>query len=231
MFWRIFVGALAAFSLLFSCPASAGENPIAGNAATYDPALPLIDGEASPLVGTGKVVDSSTVASLLAANPGQEMIICLAGCKAGHGSILWQRERTRFVETIDGSSGLGLLRGTMGRASAVAKTEPEVALGTEAVVCIAGCTGPVGLVVWRGMRLAWIRDERKQDLMAALHRLGDRLAAQDIAREQAEASIIKSRAWVGAAAKDGLRAAFGAPAAQEARSETQAASLPASPRG
>ena len=227
MFWRIFVGALAAFSLLFSCPASAGENPIAGNAATYDPALPLIDGEASPLVGTGKVVDSSTVASLLAANPGQEMVICLAGCKAGHGSILWQRERTRFVETIDGSSGLGLLRGTMGRASAVAKTEPEVALGTEAVVCIAGCTGPVGLVVWRGMRLAWIRDERKQDLMAALHRLGDRLAAQDIAREQAEASIIKPRTWVGAAAKDGLRAAFGAPAAPA----TQAASLPAAPRG
>ena len=175
------------------------------------------------------MTDSNAVQAVLASNPGQEMVICLAGCKAGHGSILWQRERTRFVETIDGGGGLGLLRGTIGRANAPGRTasaEPEVAPGTEAVVCIAGCTGPVGLVVWRGMRLAWIRDERKQDLMAALRRLGDRLAAEDSAREKAEASGSKPRTWVGAAAKDGLLAAFGAPAAASAQ-----ASIPSAPRG
>ena len=107
------------------------------------------------------------------------MVICLAGCAGGHGSILWQRNRTRFVETVDGAGGLNLLRGSIGRAREPADAATEVVHQAEAVICLAGCNGPVGLVVWRGMRLAWIRDESKADLMAALRKLGDRLAAQD----------------------------------------------------
>ena len=181
--------------------------------------------------GSDVVQDSAVVQAVLAANPGREIVICLAGCSGGHGSVLWQRSRTRFVETIDGTAGLALLRGTMGEASGnttrAGRTEPDVAPQAEAVICLAGCTGPVGVVIWRGMRLAWIRDERKQDLMAALRRLGDRLIAQEAADQQTEVLGLKPRNWVGTAAKDGLQAAFGVPAAQSA----QAPSLPVVPRG
>ena len=67
-------------------------------------------------------------------------------------------------------------------------------------------------VVWRGMRLAWVREDRKEDLMAALRRLGDRLAKQDVSQEISgeHAAVAKPRVWVGATAKEGLMAAFGA---------------------
>ena len=85
--------------------------------------------------GSGIVRDTPAVLAVVAANPGREMVICLAGCKSGHGSILWHRPR--LVETVDGT-------------------------GTDA-------------------------------------------------------AAPKTRVWVAASAKDGLRAAFGGVAAQAAR--------------
>lgn len=38
-----------------------------------------------------RTIDSDKVKAVLSANPGQELVICLAGCKGGHASILWQR--------------------------------------------------------------------------------------------------------------------------------------------
>ena len=180
--------------------------------------------------GSSVVRDSAVVQAVLAANPGREMVICLAGCKSGHGSILWHRPR--LVETVDGAGGVGSTGASANPVAAPAASSATVETATlgsqpDAVVCVAGCNGPVGVVVWRNMRFAWVRDEHKENLAAALRRIGDRLAAQnEVAPTVKEPPVPNTRVWVGAAARDGLQAAFGGPVAPPARF----AGVKASPR-
>ena len=160
-------------------------------------------------------LESTTVKAALAAHPEHELVICLAGCKDGHGSVLWHRARRISSATMDAPAAdlAGMARperwfagGTENapKPAAAADDGPTTAPTADSIVCVAGCHGPVGVVVWRGMRLAWIRDAHKDDLMTSLRRLADRLTEYDAARTAAGAP----RTWVAQAARDGLLSAF-----------------------
>ncbi len=161
-----------------------------------------------------RIDDSEAVKAVLAAHPGREMIICLAGCKFGQASIL--SNHPEHLQTVDASGGLGMAvflgDGDLSPTSApaqIAAADPDQQ--SNEAVCVAGCAGPLGVVVWRGMRLAWVREDRKEDLMSALRRIGDRLARQDASQAHAQEAAALPRVWVGAAARESLSAAFGAP--------------------
>lgn len=140
-----------------------------------------------------KVQDSPVIADLIARHPGKELVVCLAGCIEGHGAILWQR--LTFVATVDGAIN--------------ADDRPDASLHVPTasqsgdVVCLAGCDGFVGIVVWRGMRLAWIDEQPRKDLTAALDALAMRLAAAADGRDGQLAGS-QPRGWVSTQARDAL---------------------------
>ena len=200
MFGRIFIAALAVTAVIGTSTATAQEDD---KRAT--PVLPMGAGDDLFRRKIPVTRDSEAVQQLIAANPGRELIICVAGCKAGHASIIWQRPAA--VALVDGGGGFAGLRSTrFDEAQSVpSKVSTDGENSTDVVVCIAGCDGPVGLVVYRGIRLAWIRDDRKEYLAEALRRIGERLAKAD----QLEASAQPQRAWVADTARAGLAAAMG----------------------
>ena len=200
MFGRIYIAALAVTATLGASTAIAQEED---KRAT--PVLPMGAGDDFFARKLPVTRDSKAVEEVIAANPGRELIICLAGCKAGHASIIWQRPAP--VALVDGSGGLaGLRRSRFDEARSIpSKVATNSEGSADVVVCIAGCDGPVGLVVYRGMRLAWIRDDRREYLAEALRRIGERLAKAD----QLEASVQPQRAWVADTARAGLTAAMG----------------------
>lgn len=214
MFGRQFLTAGAVLLLLSTASVMASDEPTniaAADAPANGSSMPTD----SLIVDEARVDDSAAVKAVLAAHPGREVIICLAGCKYGQVSVL--ADRSIVSQTVDGSMGLksissGRSANTRATAAPLQIAAADTGQQTEPVVCLAGCTGQVGVVVWRGMRLAWVREDRKEDLMAALRRLGDRLAKQDASQEISgeHAAVAKPRVWVGATAKEGLMAAFGA---------------------
>ena len=179
MFGRIFIAALAVTAAIGTSTASAQEDDPRAT-----PVLPMGAGDDLFRRKIPVTRDSKAVQELIAANPGRELIICLAGCKAGHASVIWQRPEA--VALIDGRGGLAGLRST--RFDGARSVPSKGATNGEA----SGCDGPVGLVVYRGMRLACIRDDRKEYLADALRRMGERLVKAD----QLVTSGEPQRAWV-----------------------------------
>lgn len=217
-----YIAAAATLGLLWAFPAAAemAEEltldglPWEEHASLPGKAITTSEGEFT----TRKVrtIDSEKVKSVLAAHPDQELIICIAGCKEGlegHASILAQRpvtDRLKFAALL--SAGVAGLRSL--NAASGAKGDPgpgdagangqDAKASYEEVICLAGCNGPVGMVVWRGMRLIWISNERREDLKAALTSLAERLAAAEAQRAHGI-----GRTWLSIEARNELMNALG----------------------
>lgn len=215
MFARQAIAAIALFFALVATSVHAETDVAGAPAIMLEAPDPLFNGPEQ-----SAAVETAAVKAARAAHPDHELVICLAGCKDGHGSVLWQRARQNVSATLDATveqlkihhaTGRWLASEAPSGAGAAAPTvDSQAAAGAqEAVVCVAGCSGPIGVVVWRGMRLAWIRDTQKDDLMNALRRLADRLAEQDSAQYAGQVAAAVPRTWVAQAAKKDLLAAFG----------------------
>ena len=131
--------------------------------------------------------------AILALHPDREIVLCLAGCRRSRHAILWQRQSA--------PAGSAVLAGA-GFTNAVA---PDAASprGNDTVTCLAGCQGPVGVVVFRGRRFAWIGRDQGETLAGSLAQLGRRLAASLV-----DEVPTVSRAWLSGTAKAGLMSAF-----------------------
>ena len=200
--------ALAAALLAAATPVPADELPI------------QTDGGASLVLSEPPAVlhDSPAVKALLAANPGRTLIICLAGCRPDRQpSVVFQR--TQMFAAVAAVEAGGI---------SVETTGVPVAQSSDAIICIAGCDGPVGIVVWRGMRFAWVKPEAGESLQQA-----------GIFSGGGSALPAGSRQWVAEGARKGLlagieRSRLIAGLAQSAQSISRVAVLPiaqASPRG
>lgn len=155
-----------------------------------------------------RTIDSAEVKAVLAAHPEHDLIICVAGCKngrEGHASIIAQRphaERFKFAALMNG--GLAGLRSLATEQAVTPDRIPEaVNVEQEEIICLAGCNGPVGMIVFRGMRMLWISKERSADLKDALRSLAERLAAAETQKEQG------GRQWLGVEASHQLMNALG----------------------
>lgn len=155
-----------------------------------------------------RTIDSEEVKTVLAAHPEHDLIICIAGCKngrEGHASIIAQRhhaERFKFAALMNG--GLAGLRSLATGQDATPGGNSETVDGEqEEIICLAGCNGPVGMIVFRGMRMLWISKERSKDLKDALRSLAERLAAAEAHKEQG------GRQWLGVEASHQLMNALG----------------------
>ena len=138
-------------------------------------------------------VDSPAIKAILAAHPGRDIILCLAGCRGAKHAIMWQRPSWPV-----GAALVAGLVSPSGAAGEMARPADD-----DAVVCIAGCDGPVGMVTFRGKRFAWIGGDGRADLASSLAEMGRRLAAS--LDEEAQAG---PRAWVGGTARANLMSAF-----------------------
>ena len=128
------------------------------------------------------------------------IVLCLAGCPRTKHAIIWQRPMPAYAAAVTG--GVSLTSDRQDEPQARAESADD------AVTCVAGCRGPVGVVVFRGMRLAWIGKDKGEMLESSLAELGRRLAAS--LSEEAQTT---PRAWIGRSATDSLFSAFtGAPA-------------------
>jgi len=120
---------------------------------------------ASALLADPGIPDShKSVAPILAAHPDRDLILCLAGCGSGT-SIVEIRRRPLIVAASTGE----LVPTSAGGA------KPQ----TGDIVCIAGCVGRPGEVVYRDIRLSWITDEGKSMVKAALRAIADRVVARE----------------------------------------------------
>ncbi|MGQ0671398.1 MAG: hypothetical protein ACT4N2_00760 [Hyphomicrobium sp.] len=108
----------------------------------------------------------ASVAPLLAAHPDRDLILCLAGC-GGRASIVAIRLRPSLVEADGGEM--------VPTASAEASALPRAG----DIVCVAGCVGKPGEVVFRNVRLSWISDEGSNLIRTALRVIADRLIAAE----------------------------------------------------
>ena len=215
MFARQAIAAIALFFALVATSVHAETDVAGAPAIMLEASDPLFNGQEQ-----SAAVETAAVKAARAAHPDHELVICLAGCKEGHGSVLWQRARQNASATLDAAIGELEIHHATGRwiaseatrgagaAASTAHNQPAAG-AQEAVVCVAGCNGPIGVVVWRGMRLAWVRDTQINDLINALRRLADRLAERDSAQYAEQVAAAASRTWVDEAAKKDLLAAFG----------------------
>jgi hypothetical protein len=112
------------------------------------------------------VADTDTrIAPVLALYPEHDVVLCLAGCGGPGISIVEIRRKPQvlaasFPEMVPSSSGRQLpISGD--------------------VVCLAGCTGHPGQVVFRNARLSWINDEGGETIKSALRAIASRLIAAE----------------------------------------------------
>jgi hypothetical protein len=110
------------------------------------------------------------IAPVLALHSEHDVVLCLAGCGGPGISIVEIRRKPQvlaasFSEMVPHSSGRKLpISGD--------------------VVCLAGCTGSPGQVVFRNVRLSWINDEGSETIKTALRAIAGRLiAAEGLALE------------------------------------------------
>jgi hypothetical protein len=119
---------------------------------------------ASTLLADPGIPDThKSVAPVLAAHPDRDLILCLAGCGGGT-SIVEIRRRPLKV------------------AASTAQFVPASGGGkpqTGDIICLAGCVGRVGEVVYRDVRLSWIDNEGSSIVKAALRAIADRVIARE----------------------------------------------------
>jgi hypothetical protein len=100
------------------------------------------------------------VAPLLARHPDRDLVICLAGC--GGTSIVAIRRR-----------GIALVSAELVTTSGSGEERPS----SGDVICVAGCTGAPGMVVYRNARLTWLEDDAGTRIAAHLRTIADRIVA------------------------------------------------------
>jgi len=156
--------------------------------------------------------DSSQVKALLAANPNSALIICLAGCgPAGVPKVIYERSREQPVvagaasmtapPAQDGRTRSGV-HGTAGSADGAATQDGAADAEVNEIVCLAGCNGPVGVVVFRGQRFAWISNDKKHAVLQSFAELAKSAATASAATAPTEPA--SQRTWVTASARAGL---------------------------
>lgn len=145
------------------------------------------------------------LAVLLAADPGRDVVICIAGCGRGPMIVAVQRPREPKLQTMASGGPDTATAGTRDDPSmpAVSRAASGGAMPGPTpptfgdVVCIAGCPGAPGQIVYRGARLAWIDEDAGEELRAALRAVADRLSRPP--EEQAN-----PRQWMSAGAREAL---------------------------
>lgn len=176
---------------LGSVASAFAQSPDAGKAATQfwkpSDAVSAAERERSrkieALEGDEGISDAADgVAPLLAKHPDSSVIICMAGCGP----------QPSIVEVMSKAESLN--------AGEIGEFEPNSADAAEnanngavpaegAVVCIAGCNGKRGEVLYKNSRLTWLGDENGEKLKAALRVIAARLASN----EEAAASPVAQR--------------------------------------
>lgn len=160
-------------------------------------------GQAKPLAATGAPAKPTTTArneltkreqDVVDANPEHDLVICMAGCGSGPPRILFKRPK--LGENDSGNYiGLAAVKNTPGTGG-TAQTEDEV-------ICIAGCNGAAGTVIWRGMKVAWLGETSRDQLMAALREVHEQLKVD---RQR----IANGRRWMTTEAREELDRALSA---------------------
>lgn len=125
----------------------------------------------------------ASIAPILAAHPDRDLVLCLAGCGDGM-SIVQIRKRPQIMAAV---SELIPTAGAPGHTP------------TGDVICIAGCVGAPGKVVFTNVRLSWISDDGSNEIKAALRAIASRII-------ESEGLTIDdfARSWVSIAARDQL---------------------------
>ena len=139
------------------------------------------------------VADSPDVKALLAAHAGSELIICVAGCKGAGKPMVLLRLPTPAVSASASAAAPPHALAAGNASLAALRASP----GDETVICIAGCLGSSGTIVWRGRQLAWIERGARDQLWRAMASLADGLQARLAAPDG-------NRVWVAPAARDRL---------------------------
>lgn len=105
------------------------------------------------------------IAPILAAHPDRDLILCLAGCGKGI-SVVEVRRRSQVLAAV-----------TAEMIPASASLQATGSSGD--VVCIAGCDGKPGVVVFKNVRLSWISDEGSTQVKQALRAIADRIVTNE----------------------------------------------------
>lgn len=139
-------------------------------------------------VGTDDVSDKADgIAPLLAQHPDSSVVICMAGCGP-------QPTIVQVVARGEESSVSNV--GEMSQNAAGETGAKSPAAG--AVICIAGCKGKRGEIIFKSTRLSWLTGGQSAELKDAIRRIAERVAAG----EQPPAA--EMRAFVSGAARAAL---------------------------
>lgn len=126
------------------------------------------------------------IAPLLAQHPDSSVIICIAGCGA----------QPSIVQVVANADVVNV--GEQGEMEQNSTAASGPAAG--AVVCIAGCQGKRGEVIFKSTRLSWLSDEQGKAMKHVIRAIADRLASN----EQAASLSAEARAWMSNAAREAL---------------------------
>lgn len=164
-------------------PASAEDDEAASPARDGSPLVQSASSPADPdsAFDGGTSADGAEARVILAAHPGRDVVICLAGC--GGGPKLVAVLEPRGAASI---SAHGLMLPTSAPLPAAGDRSTEVGAAAAPagepsrgdVICLAGCPGAVGQVVQRGARLTWVNPAGTDAVRKALAEIADRLAAE-----------------------------------------------------
>lgn len=105
------------------------------------------------------------IAPILAAHPDRDLILCLAGCGKGISVVDVRRHAQPLSAVV----------AEMVPTSSSLRQAPSAA----DVVCIAGCVGKPGEVVFKNVRLSWISDEGNTQVKQALRAIADRIVGNE----------------------------------------------------
>ena len=126
------------------------------------------------------------IAPLLAQHPDSSVIICIAGCGA----------QPSIVQVVANADTVNV--GEQGEMEQNSTGAAGPAAG--AVVCIAGCQGKRGEVIFKSTRLSWLSDEQGKAMKDVIRAIADRLASN----EQAASLSAEARHWMSNAAREAL---------------------------
>lgn len=165
----------------------------AGSSAFWQPSKAALEAERASNArrdggeGAEAIPDTADgVAPLLAQHPDSSVIICIAGCGA-QPSIVQVVANADVVNVGD--------QGEMEQNSTGA-----AAPAAGAVVCIAGCQGKRGEVIFKSTRLSWLSDEQGKAMKDVIRGIADRLASN----ERAASLSAEARSWMSTAAREAL---------------------------
>lgn len=160
--------------------------------------------------------ETKELRALLQAKPDSDLIICLAGCgPAGQPKVIFERRRgSAFLAEAATPPGTRSSQGdqTHREMAAKGKAVDDVARQGERaenqsndIICLAGCTGPVGVVVFRGRQLAWITNDKKDAILQSFAAIAAGTADADGSGDRTGPNgVAAQRSWVSATARDSL---------------------------